>query len=140
MSKQKFLPNDKNKERLINMLCVKLQEEVFIVEQAEENADYLIIKSAFEIEKGSQCVVVNGEDIDLLFIMAASTNSEKVFFLNPLRGKAEDALYCSVNLNIAPHKRRNNLFLHEFIVCDNVSPLFRQGKKNFFNILNNTEH
>ncbi|GBN98989.1 hypothetical protein AVEN_260315-1 [Araneus ventricosus] len=48
------------------MLCVKFRNEGFVVKHAEEYADYLIIKSALEIEKRSQCVVVVSEDIDLL--------------------------------------------------------------------------
>ncbi|GBM84403.1 hypothetical protein AVEN_186015-1 [Araneus ventricosus] len=45
-------------------------------------------------------VVVVGEDIDLLVIIAASTNSEKIFFLKPGRGKAEvcsNPEHCSTN-------------------------------------------
>ncbi|GBL79122.1 hypothetical protein AVEN_92373-1 [Araneus ventricosus] len=107
------------------MLCVKFQNEGFVVKQAEGYADYLIIKSALEIEKRSQCVVVVGEDIDLLVIIAASTNSENIFFLKPGRGKAEDALYCAATLNIAPQIRDNILFLHAFSGCDNKSALFK---------------
>ncbi|GBN43303.1 hypothetical protein AVEN_52190-1 [Araneus ventricosus] len=81
MSQGKFLSNDKNKQRLINMLCVKFQKEGFVVKQAQEDAGYLVIKSALEIGKKSQCVVVVGEDIDLLVIITASTNSENIFFL-----------------------------------------------------------
>ncbi|GBM72272.1 hypothetical protein AVEN_46970-1 [Araneus ventricosus] len=82
------------------MLCVKFQTEGFVVKQAEENDDYLIIKSALEIEKRSQCVVVVGEDIDLLVIIATSTNSENIFFLEPRRGKAKvcsNPEHCSTN-------------------------------------------
>ncbi|GBL77671.1 hypothetical protein AVEN_152898-1 [Araneus ventricosus] len=135
MSQEIFLSNYKNKQRLVNMLYVKFQKG-FVVRQAEVDADYLIIKSALEIEKGSQCVVVVGEDIDLLVIKAASTNSENIFFLKPGRGKAEDVLYCATTLNIAPHMRDNILFLHVFSCCDTISALFRQGKKKFINVLN----
>ncbi|GBO13605.1 hypothetical protein AVEN_133975-1 [Araneus ventricosus] len=82
------------------MLCVKFQNEGFVEKQAEEYADYLIIKSALGIEKRSQCFVVVGEDIDLLVIIAASTNSENIFFLKPGRGKAEmcsSSEHCSTN-------------------------------------------
>ncbi|GBO33235.1 hypothetical protein AVEN_185888-1 [Araneus ventricosus] len=65
------------------MLCVKFQKEGFVVKQAQEDADYLIIKSALEIEKRSQFVAVFDDDIDLLVIMTASTNSENIFFLKP---------------------------------------------------------
>ncbi|GBN12247.1 hypothetical protein AVEN_262782-1 [Araneus ventricosus] len=96
------------------MLSVKFQNEDFVVKQAEEYADYLIIKSALEIEKRSQCVMVVGEDIDFLVIIAASTNSENVFFLKPGRGKTEDALYYAATLNIALQIRDNILFLYAF--------------------------
>ncbi|GBN18912.1 hypothetical protein AVEN_103324-1 [Araneus ventricosus] len=120
------------------MLYVKFQKEDFVVRQAEVDADYLIIKrkGTLEIEKGSQYVVVVGEDIDLLVIKAASTKSENIFFLKPGRGKAEDALYCATTLNIAPHIRGNILFLHVFSCCDTISALFRQGKKKFIDVLN----
>ncbi|GBM25094.1 hypothetical protein AVEN_22000-1 [Araneus ventricosus] len=120
----------------MNMLRVKFQKEGFVEKQAEEDADYLIIKCALEIEKRPQYVVVFGEDIDLLVIMAASINSENFFFLKPGRGKAEDALYCAATLNIAPQIRDNVLFLHAFSGCDNISVLFREGKKKFINVLN----
>ncbi|GBN87006.1 hypothetical protein AVEN_134004-1 [Araneus ventricosus] len=116
------------------MLRVKFQKEGSVVKQAEEDADYLIIKSALEIEKRSQYVVVVGED--LLVIMAVSINSENIFFLKPGRGKAADALYCATTLNIAPQIRDNILFLHEFSGCDNISALFREEKKKFINVLN----
>ncbi|GBO12142.1 hypothetical protein AVEN_1847-1 [Araneus ventricosus] len=99
MSQENFSSNYKNKQRLINMLCVKFQKEGFVVKQAEEDDDNLIIKSALEIEKRSQCVVVVDEDIDLLVIMAASINSENIFFSKPERGKAEDVLYSAATLN-----------------------------------------
>ncbi|GBM93898.1 hypothetical protein AVEN_104210-1 [Araneus ventricosus] len=106
------------------------------MKQAEEDADYPIIKSALEIEKRSQCVMVVGEDIDLLVITAASINSENIFFLKPERGKAEDALYCTATLNIAPQIRHNILFLRAFSDCNTISALFRQGKKKFISVLN----
>ncbi|GBN51154.1 hypothetical protein AVEN_18704-1 [Araneus ventricosus] len=80
--------------------------------------------------------MVVGEDIDLLVIIAASTNYANIFFLKPGRGKAEDALYRAATLNIAPQIRDNILFLHAFSGCDTISALFRQVKKKFINVLN----
>ncbi|GBM02725.1 hypothetical protein AVEN_40801-1 [Araneus ventricosus] len=125
MSQEKFLSNDKNKQRLINMLCVKFQKEGFVVKQAQKNAGYLIIKSSLEIEKSSQCLVVVGEDIVLMVIMTSSTNSEHNFFLKPRRGETGDALYCTASLNIAPHITDNISFLHAFSGCDTTSAFFR---------------
>ncbi|GBN74288.1 hypothetical protein AVEN_35323-1 [Araneus ventricosus] len=87
------------------MLCAKFQKEGFVVKQAQEDADYLITESALEIGKRSQFVVVFDEDINLLVIMTASTNSENIFFLKPGKGKARDALYFEATLSIAPHNK-----------------------------------
>ncbi|GBN19154.1 hypothetical protein AVEN_46759-1 [Araneus ventricosus] len=111
MSEDKFLSNDKNKQRLINRLCVKFQKEGFVVKQAEEDAYCLIIKSALEIEKGSQCVVIVSEDVELLDIMAAPTNSENIFFLNPGREmRPRDHVYLSANcIPIPSHPNSHRL-------------------------------
>ncbi|GBN12533.1 hypothetical protein AVEN_169379-1 [Araneus ventricosus] len=98
----------------------------------------IIIKSALEMKKRSQCLVVV-EDIDLMVIMTSSTNSENIFFLKPGRVEAGDALYCTATLNIAPHMRDNISFLHAFSGCDTIFAFFRQGKKKFMNVLNRTE-
>ncbi|GBM40097.1 hypothetical protein AVEN_246006-1 [Araneus ventricosus] len=82
MSQKKFLTNYKNKQILINILCVKFQKEGFVVKQAEEDADYLIIKSTLEIEKGSQCFVVVGED----WFDIASHIRENILFLHAFSG------------------------------------------------------
>ncbi|GBL82118.1 hypothetical protein AVEN_252321-1 [Araneus ventricosus] len=71
--------------------------------------------------------------------MAASTNSENIFFLKPGRGKVEDALYCAANLNIAPHIRDNILFLRAFSGYDTPSAVLRHEKKKFISVLNSTE-
>ncbi|GBL74792.1 hypothetical protein AVEN_243648-1 [Araneus ventricosus] len=71
--------------------------------------------------------------------MAASTNTENIFFLKPGSGKAEDTLYCAANLNIGPQIRDNILFLRAFSGCDTTSAVFRQGMKKFLNVLNSTE-
>ncbi|GBN77915.1 hypothetical protein AVEN_210383-1 [Araneus ventricosus] len=42
-------------------------------------------------------------------------------------------------LKIAPHIKKNILFLPESNDCDTTSALFRQGKKKFINVLNSTE-
>ncbi|GBN55408.1 hypothetical protein AVEN_141919-1 [Araneus ventricosus] len=97
----------------MNMLRVKFQNEGFVVKQAEEYADYLIIKSALEVQKRSQCVVVVGEDNDLLVIIATSTNSENIFFLKP--GRGEDEIYqCSELQQVV------NIFRDEIACPDDI--------------------
>ncbi|GBM44396.1 hypothetical protein AVEN_124698-1 [Araneus ventricosus] len=99
------------------MLCVKFQNEGFVVKQAEEYVDYLIIKSALEIEKRSQCVVVVGEDIDLLVITAASTNSQNIFFLKPGRGQGcTNSLEDSIITNLANQEAEIDIRMEEIIL------------------------
>ncbi|GBL98387.1 hypothetical protein AVEN_19530-1 [Araneus ventricosus] len=99
------------------MLCAKFQNEGFVVKQAEEYVDYLIIKSALEIEKRSQCIVVVGEDIDLLVIIAASTNSENFFFLKPERGQGcTNSLQDSIITNLANQEAEIDIRMEEIIL------------------------
>ncbi|CAG9764574.1 unnamed protein product [Ceutorhynchus assimilis] len=66
ISKDKFLSNEGNKKRMISMLIKKFSEENISVEQAAEDADITIVRRAMENATHSECVVVIGEDIDLL--------------------------------------------------------------------------
>ncbi|CAG9770015.1 unnamed protein product [Ceutorhynchus assimilis] len=66
ISKDKFLSNEGNKKRMISMLIKKFSEENISVEQAAEDADITIVRRAMENATHSECVVVVGEDIDLL--------------------------------------------------------------------------
>ncbi|GBL62404.1 hypothetical protein AVEN_222990-1 [Araneus ventricosus] len=87
------------------------------MKQAEEYADDLIIKSALEIEKRSQCVVVVGEDNDLLVIIAASTNSENIFFLKPGRGQGcTNSLEDSIITNLANQEAEIDIRMEEIIL------------------------
>lgn len=65
MSQEQFLSNDANKQRLIFILQEKLENENFIVKQAVEDADTLIVRSAIELSNNTECVFMVGEDIDL---------------------------------------------------------------------------
>ncbi|GBN47850.1 hypothetical protein AVEN_50309-1 [Araneus ventricosus] len=108
------------------MLCVKFQNEGFVVKQVEEYADYLIIKSALEIEKRSQCVVVVGEDIDLLVIIAASTNSENIFFLEA----GEDEIYqCSELQQVVNILRDENACPYDIVEAGQKVLIALYGRK-----------
>lgn len=58
-SHEKFLSNGKEKRWLIRM---QFQKESFVVKQDGEDADYLMLKSALEMENRSECVVVGAEE------------------------------------------------------------------------------
>ncbi|CAH1113108.1 unnamed protein product [Psylliodes chrysocephalus] len=68
VAQDKFLLNDSNKVRLIDMLKVHLEKNKILILQAEKDADRLIVTTAILI---SFYVVVKmvGEDIDLLVLL-----------------------------------------------------------------------
>lgn len=66
VSQEKFLLNDRNKVRLIDMLKVHLNRNKILTLQAEEDADRLIVTTAISISSTYDVVKICGEDIDLL--------------------------------------------------------------------------
>ncbi|CAG9772311.1 unnamed protein product [Ceutorhynchus assimilis] len=78
ISKDKFLSNEGNKKRMISMLIKKFSEENISVEQAAEDADITIVRRAMENATHSECVVVVGEDIDLLATLPATEEAARL--------------------------------------------------------------
>ena len=63
-----FLANKGNKQRFIDMLGQKLEEEGCEVHYSEGDADFDIVKTAVEVSANVNTVVV-GEDTDLLILL-----------------------------------------------------------------------
>jgi len=133
-----FLSNDTNKQRLIFILREKLESENFIVKQAVEDADTLIVQSTIEIANSAECVVMVGKDTDLLVLLSAPTPSirSNIYFLKPGKGKSNPLCYNGKNFKYPKHVKNNILCLHAFNVCDTTSSFFRQGKMKFVKLLN----
>ena len=97
MSKERFLSSEQNKRRLISCLIEKLQAKQICVKQAVEDADTLIVNSALEKAQNCGCVVIVGEDTDLLVLLTAltpaSSNSSSLYMLKPGKGKLPNILY-----------------------------------------------
>lgn len=128
VSQEKFLSNSNNKSRLISMLSVKFEANNFVVKQAQDDADVLIIETALECSRTNRTVVV-GEDVDLLVILVGRAPiNEEIFFLKPGKGKVQRKLYSSRSFNKYEDIRDNLLFLHAFTGCDTTSALFHKGK------------
>lgn len=76
-TKEKFLGNSKNKNRFINLLCKKMAEDNIEWNQAESDADRLIVQSDCSFHN----VVVVAEDIDVLvLLMALAPDDKEMFF------------------------------------------------------------
>eukprot|EP00795_Rhopilema_esculentum_P008020 gene8020-13930_t len=82
-SREAFLANIDNKERLIKLLCTRLERERFVAVQSNGDADISIVKTAREYTETGRCVVVMAEDTDILVLMMKHSqyeiNSQKLF-------------------------------------------------------------
>lgn len=103
--------------------------------QAFEDADVLVINTAFSKSPKHDNVFVVGEDIDLLVLLNALPSSSKhnVFFLKSGRGKATDVFYSSNSFRYIFSK--DLLFLHAFSGCDTTSAVFGHGKNHFCTVI-----
>ncbi|KYN12193.1 hypothetical protein ALC57_15644 [Trachymyrmex cornetzi] len=136
ISQEKFLANDRNKKRLIEMLTTKFLNAGFEVEQAEEDADRLIVITAISKLSEFDSVIIIGEDIDLLVLLTAlASNNQNIYLLKPGKGKIEQQIYSSTSLQVDKSVAENIAFVHAFSGCDSTSALFNQGKIKLLNIL-----
>lgn len=125
VSQEKFLGNDRNKNRLIGMLKTKFESANFIVKQATEDADTLIINTAISISSAFDSVIVVGEDVDLLVLLMALSTRSNIYFLKPGKGKTLQEIYSTQSI-IHKIAADNILFLHAISGCDTTSALFNQ--------------
>ncbi|GBM77634.1 hypothetical protein AVEN_34459-1 [Araneus ventricosus] len=121
VSQNKFLGNDANKERLIRMLKTKFKAENFMVKQATEVADTLIINTAMSVSSAFDSVIVVGEDVDLILLTALSTRSN-IYILKPGKGQISQQIYSTKSI-IDKTAADHILFLHAFSGYDTTCAL-----------------
>lgn len=98
-SQEKFLSNDRNKNRFILYLREKLQAAGYRTEQAQEDADTLIVETAINLATDEKPAIIVAEDIDVLVILTQRAPvDKKIYFLKPSRGKTAARLYSSTSL------------------------------------------
>lgn len=91
------------------MLTKKFQEAVFTVKQAEEDADVLIVNTAFSLCSTFNEVFIISEDIDPLVLVTPLASSPcNIYFRKQRKGKALDRLYSA---NCFKIKSRRNYFV-----------------------------
>jgi len=129
------------KNVLYFILREKLENENFIVKQAIEDADTLIVRSSIEIANSAECVIMVGEDTDLLVLLTALSPSSctNIYFLKPGKGKLDNLCYSAENFKYSKHVKDNILFLHAFSGRDTTSAFFRKGKIQFVKLLDKTK-
>jgi hypothetical protein len=125
VAQDKFLANENNKKRLIELLKTHFEECKIEVKQAIEDADVLIVQTAID-KSMSHKVIIVGEDIDLLVLMTALGHSNgNIFFLKPGRGKTQDVIYGTTSYL---HDTKGLLLSHALSGCDTTSAIFGQEK------------
>lgn len=134
IGQEKFLGNNKNKSRLINMLRKKLSDHSIFSCQGEADADTLIVQTAINIE--SKNVVVVSEDLDVLVLLTALTpNDREIYFRKPAKGKVLQKVFSSMSLEkTSPMCKKHIPFLHAFTGCDTTSAFYNRGKNKFVEI------
>lgn len=112
---------------------VKLNANNFICQQAEEDADALIVNTALAVAKINiendcdEAVIIVGQDIDLLVILhQLNTKNLDVHFYKPGAGKVKDTFYSSESFK---HDKSLVGFIHCFSGCDTTSAFAGKGKK-----------
>lgn len=132
-SQQKFFANNHNKSRFISMLKAKFTAENISVEQANDDADVLIIETAIKKFSVTNTTVVVGEDVDLLVLLTARTPTEKIiYFFKPGKAQNQSEIYSSNSLSNFPKCQNHVLFLHAITGCDTTSAFYRRGKTTVF--------
>lgn len=130
----KFLSNDKNKLRLIQLLKRKMEKHGIQVIQSEEDADRLIVTTALVKASDYDLVIIAGEDIDLLVIFTGLVGpSRNVYFQKCGRGKTADVFYSAASTSSGNHHLIP--FVHAFSGCDSTSAFFGHGKAKLLTAL-----
>lgn len=122
--------------------------EGYAIQQAEEDADALIINTAITIAEKYQIknaatgideytknVIVVGQDIDLLVLLSQlNSNNAPIYFLKCGAGNVIDMMYSSTSFK--PDEYRSIVgLLHCFSGCDATSGFAGKGKKSTIDLL-----
>jgi len=127
---EKFLSNTKNKKQLIQMLIKTFTDNNINVDQACDDADKLIVKTAVNNSKDFTTTTA-GQDVDLfvLLIELAPENIDMMFY-KPKFGRTIAKLYSSIDLQGQSNNIKKLILLtHSISGYDTTSALFNKGKK-----------
>lgn len=119
------------------MLVKKICSAGILCKQAKEDADLLIVSTAIDLKAKGKSAVVVGEDVDLLVLLvslqtsSSETESFKIYFLKPGRGKISKRLYDSTSAVSDTTIAKSLLFLHAFGGCDTTSAPYGKGKMKY---------
>ena len=88
--KELFLSNTCNKQKFINLLSLKLEENSYPTVHADGDADLLIVEEAVEHSVSIPTIVV-GDDTDLLVLLCyhGKTESRSLYFQSSMKQSAK---------------------------------------------------
>lgn len=133
-TQEKFLSNEKNKDRMIKYLTTEFINSGVNFKQSKGDADTLIVNSALEHINNYDELFIVGEDVDLLVIMCGLTDAKNIFLMKPGRGKICTKYYAADCFGSEIIKQ-NIFFIHAISGCDTTSAIFRQGKKKIVSLI-----
>ena len=110
------MSRNKNKKKLIELLCEEFEKEKYSTVVSEEDADFLIVSTAEKCSVSGTTWII-GEDIDLLVILTQHAPTNTVYFLKPGKGNVKDCIYDNNSFKYLKVKKLIG-FLHAFTTCD----------------------
>ena len=134
-SRKAFLANIDSKDRLIKLLCTRLERERFVAVQSNGDADISIVKTALEYAETGRCVVVMAEDTDILVLMMSHwRDGLGELFLGTekkeKRRRHSKLLYWSMRDLLSTQQYQEALlFAHAWSGCDTTSAMHQKGMK-----------
>ncbi|KAI4491336.1 hypothetical protein M0802_010269 [Mischocyttarus mexicanus] len=123
-----------NKKEFVNLLSTFLKQSRIPVEQADEDANELIVKTAIRLSNElSKLTVVVGNDVDLFVLLIDQTPlDEMIYFYKMGLNEKKNQLFSTLNNK---KFRPFILFAHAFSGCDTTSAFFKQGKRKIIALL-----
>ena len=131
--KEQFLANSTNKQRFINLLSGKMEENGIKTVHAVGDADLLIVQTTVSAAAYGPTVLV-GEDTDLLVLLChhADLNSSDIFFKSDSKQTASKKKRIWsikwIKQKLGPEVCHLLPFVHAITGCDTTSRLFGIGK------------
>lgn len=134
-SQANFLSNVKNKKKLIELLCVELENANIQTKISTENLERLIVKTAMEVVSESVMIKIYSQNVDVLVILTQLAPFEKnILFVKCNTGRTPTETF---NMFSFKHEVLKPIiaFLHIFSGCDTTSSFYRQNKNKLIKIL-----
>ncbi|KAE8741175.1 hypothetical protein FOCC_FOCC013299 [Frankliniella occidentalis] len=127
VTRDEFLGSSENKAQFLPLLSARRGRAGVQVRHAD--GDYLIVQTALEAGTARGSVVMVGEDMDLLVLLAVHADNTDVSMLMPGRQDSPRRVFCSKKLQEALGPRRDQLLLlHAFTGSENTSATYKRGK------------